>query len=468
MKRTRIVATIGPACNSLAAITKLISAGVNVARLNFSHGEYDEHAKYIALIRVVAKKQGRVVSLLQDLSGPKIRVGLLPPQGMVLEEGKTIVFSNDPQRKNGVPFQYLGLPRDVKKGDQILLDDGLMGVEVMSTSAREVTARVVTGGVLLSHKGINVPSASLRVPAITDKDKKDLIFGLAHSVDWVALSFVRDPRDIEHLRELIVKARPHTMPKIIAKIEKHEAIVHLKEIIHGADGIMVARGDLGIEIPAEQVPLIQKRIIRLCLAAGKPVIVATQMLDSMIRNPRPTRAEVSDVANAVLDGTDAVMLSGETASGKYPAQTVEMMRTIIDAVENPSSDDVQTRVQSGAGSDSEDQLGAEIRIATASMRHATVVIIPHNSLAIVPLVARLRTSLILIPHVKTAAEAGMLNLYAGVYPIQARSLTRAGSVAAILKEARARKIISRGDRVILITAAKRSGRLIHVEELAAL
>ena len=309
MKRTRIIATIGPASCNPRILLELIRSGVNVARLNFSHGSFEEHAKYIAAIRLAARRARRTVTILQDLSGPKVRVGELPPEGVVLKAGEKIVFRNKPKNYGAFPFQYLGLPKDVSRGDTLLLDDGLLEVEILGTTPTEITARVVVGGTLTSHKGINVPSASLKIPAITEKDKKDLVFGLAHGVDWVALSFVRDPRDVEQLRKLIIKAKPARVPKIIVKVEKHEAVDHLDKIIHAADGIMIARGDLGVELPPEQVPLIQKRIIIKCRAAQKPVVVATQMLDSMIRNPRPTRAEVSDVAQAVFDCTYSVIFS---------------------------------------------------------------------------------------------------------------------------------------------------------------
>ncbi len=461
MKRTRIIGTIGPACSSLATISKLIAAGLNVTRLNFSHGAYDEHAKFISTIRTAAKRAHRTITILQDLSGPKVRVGELPPQGLTLTEGKLVLFSNNPKQKQAIPFQYLDLPRDVKKGDRILLDDGLMEVEVVSTTKTEICARVVCGGILLTHKGINVPSASLKIPAITDKDKKDLKFGLAHHVDWVALSFVRDPRDIEQLRALIEKERGHK-PKIIAKIEKHEAVKHLEEIIHAADGIMVARGDLGIEIPAEEVPLVQKRIIHLCRQLEKPVIVATQMLDSMIRNPRPTRAEVSDVANAAFDYTDAVMLSGETASGKFPVQAVTMMSKIVQTVEH--DEEHGTPYFYPHDTQFENQLIGEISVAAAELHSAAAVIIPYHARHLVPLLSRFRPGCMIIPHVKNETEAAELNLHYGVYPLVMRTIFAAAKPAKLIAAARELKFLKAGDKVVVISESPKDERLLSVEE----
>lgn len=468
MKRTRIVATIGPACSSITTISKLIAAGLNVTRLNFSHGVYEEHARYISMIRTAAKRAHRTITILQDLSGPKIRAGELPPQGLTLEEGKTILFSNNPRAKNAITFQYLGLPRDMHTGDHILLDDGLMEVEVLSTTTSEIAARVVVGGILLSHKGINVPSTSLRIPSITDKDKKDLKFGVAHRVDWVALSFVRDPRDIEQLRALIAKEPGKHKPKIIAKIEKFEAVQHLEEIIRAADGIMVARGDLGIEIPAEQVPLVQKRIIRLCRQYEKPVIVATQMLDSMIRNPRPTRAEVSDVANAVLDQTDGVMLSGETASGKYPVEAVTIMGKILTEVENdPEQLANLACIHSSMSVDFESQIIGEISLAAQQLHQAAAVIVPHHCIHLASILARFRPACMIIPQVTSDVEAGQVNVLFGMYPLHMRTLFKAAKPEALVREARSQKIIKAGDRVVVISETKDKERLLLVQEFTA-
>lgn len=337
-KRTKIVCTLGPASGTKEKITELVKAGMNVARLNFSHGTHEEHAQMIQLIRSIAAETGEPIAILQDLQGPKIRVGELPERGVELKVGMQVVFTTgkaDIPKK--LPVTYAKLHEDVKPGERLLFDDGLMSGKVVKVEGQDVTCEIIDGGILLSHKGINLPDTKVTASSLSDKDEDDVKFGVAQGVDWVALSFVREAKAIYDLRflmkqyeaELGIKTSVAHPIRIIAKIEKGEAVKHIDEIIEAADGIMVARGDLGIEIKAEEVPLIQKRLIDKCLAAAKPVIVATQMLDSMIRNPRPTRAEVSDIANAVIDHTDAVMLSGETASGKYPRESVETMAKVI-------------------------------------------------------------------------------------------------------------------------------------------
>ncbi|MDO8622235.1 MAG: pyruvate kinase [bacterium] len=339
-KRTKIVCTIGPASESKAMLTRLVRAGMNVCRLNFSHGEYAWHAKAIKTIRAVAKATGEPIAILQDLQGPKIRVGNLPKEGVVFRQGKSITLTTAATVYRGgkIPLTYRSLHSDVKAGHRILFDDGLLEVRVTKVHGRDISCQVITGGILTSHKGMNLPNTVIDIPALTAKDRKDVAFGVQNGVDWIALSFVKHARDVELLRALIAKLGGKQ--KIIAKIEKHEAISNFSSILHAVDGIMVARGDLGVEIPAAEVPLRQKEIIERCRAVGKPVVVATQMLDSMIRNPRPTRAEVSDVANAIIDHTDAIMLSGESATGKYPVQAVQMMTKIATETEASHLDDV--------------------------------------------------------------------------------------------------------------------------------
>lgn len=340
MRRTKIVCTIGPATADEEHIEQLIQAGMNVARLNFSHNTHEGHAKAIELIRSISARLNIPVAILQDLQGPKIRVGSLQNgQPVKLVDGADFTITIRPivGTSEIVSTTYQGLAHDVKPGDRILLDDGLLELRVISFNETDVHCVVVHGGDLKEHKGINLPGVNVSAPAMTEKDKEDLRFGIAHGVDYVALSFVRRPDDVIEAKEMIKQllheqgSREKTL--LIAKLEKPEAIENLEGILQVVDGVMVARGDLGVEMAAEKVPLIQKHIIARCNELNLPVITATQMLESMITNPRPTRAEVNDVANAVLDGTDAVMLSAETASGKYPIEAVQMMKRICIEVE---------------------------------------------------------------------------------------------------------------------------------------
>ena len=332
-RRTKIVCTIGPSCNTQEKIEDLLLHGMNVARVNFSHGTHEDHKKVIQHIRKAAKKYEYSVPVLMDLQGPKIRVGKMKDGGQVLETGSTVKITGENVigTDSVIPIDYKNLLHEAEVGNAILLDDGLLEFKVTGKKPNSLEAKVVVGGMLKSRKGVNLPNVRISIPALTEKDIKDLEFGLTQDVDLIALSFVRSAKDV---RDIISRVRAAgSEAGIIAKIEKPEALEVIDEIIEEADGIMVARGDLGIEIPTEEVPIVQKMIIEKCRLAGKPVITATQMLDSMINNPRPTRAESSDVANAVLDGTDAVMLSGETAAGKYPMEAVNVMDRICRSIE---------------------------------------------------------------------------------------------------------------------------------------
>jgi pyruvate kinase len=318
MRRTKIVATIGPASRDPKVLEQLIDAGVNVVRLNFSHGEHEQHLAVMKAVREIAAKKDLPVALLQDLSGPKIRTGKVKGGSIELQDGARVAITTD-ESIEGTPERisttYDLLPKDVAAGDTMLLDDGNLELQVVETRGDEVLARVVHGGQLKPNKGMNLPGAKLSTPALTDKDKRDLAFGVANKVDYIALSFVRQAADVLECKALI-KSHGGTTP-VIAKIEKREAVNDLPQILEATDGVMVARGDLGVELSTEEVPTLQKRIIEMANGAGKVVITATQMLESMIENARPTRAEASDVANAILDGTDGIMLSAETASGHY-------------------------------------------------------------------------------------------------------------------------------------------------------
>ncbi|MCG2694246.1 pyruvate kinase [Candidatus Parcubacteria bacterium] len=366
-KRTKIICTIGPATESSAILSMLIKIGMNIARLNFSHGTHDSHKKLIKNIRVVAKKNKTAIGIIADLQGPKIRLGEMKKE-INLKKNEKLILTTEKikQVKNNIlkiEVTYNKLHKDVKTGDKILINDGLVELVVQKVWGKQIFCKVKNDGLISSHKGMNFPDSKISSSSLTVKDKKDLFFAMSQEVDFVAISFVRSEKDVIYLNKLIdkfAKKLKVKKPRTIAKIEKGEALENFAGILKHVDGIMVARGDLGIEIFAEDVPLRQKEIIALCRQSAKPVIIATQMLDSMIRNPRPTRAEVSDVANAVMDNVDAVMLSGETASGRYPKEAVEMMSKIIKETEDSPYDDVN--IIGGYGQNKEDGLGKSVNI----------------------------------------------------------------------------------------------------------
>jgi len=335
-KKTKIVATLGPACSSKEVIKDMIDAGVNVFRINFSHADYTDVKERIDIIRELNDEFGYTTAILADLQGPKLRVGVMK-EDVVVNPGDIITFQTAedvPGTKERVYMNYLSFPKDVNPGERILLDDGKLIFEAIETNgSTEVVCKVIQGGPLKSKKGVNLPQTKVSLPALTKKDIKDALFAIENQVDWIALSFVRTPKDLEELQDLIAKHSDHKIP-IVAKIEKPEAVENIDKIVAFCDGLMVARGDLGVEIPAHEVPLIQKKLIHRAKTARIPVIVATQMMETMITSLTPTRAEVNDVANSVMDGADAVMLSGETSVGNYPVQVIEKMTQIIEAVED--------------------------------------------------------------------------------------------------------------------------------------
>ena len=329
-RRAKIICTIGPACNTEAAMRDLLRLGMDIARLNFSHGTHDDHAHNIQRLRRAAEREGRTLCILQDLQGPKIRTGPLERhEPVLLKTGSvvTITPQDVPGTAARISTTFSDLARELTPGARILLSDGLVELRVRGVRGKDVLCDVLNGGMLGEHKGINLPGIALSIPALTEKDRKDLEFGLRHGVDAVALSFVRTAADVSMVKQII--ATHHSDVPVIAKLEKPQAIERLEEILEVADGVMIARGDLGVELPPERVPIIQKLVIQRAGVWRRPVITATQMLESMTESPRPTRAEASDVANAIFDGTDVVMLSGETASGRYPRETVAMMVRII-------------------------------------------------------------------------------------------------------------------------------------------
>jgi pyruvate kinase len=330
-RKAKIVATMGPASQDEAMVGKMIAAGMDVARLNFSHGNHEWHAAEVSLLRGVSKRLNRPLAVLQDLQGPKIRVGVLS-EAMTLVSGQQVQLypeGSEKQRSGCIPVDFPQLFHSVKSGDRILLDDGRLTLAVQSVQKNKITAEIRTGGELTSHKGINLPGVRLTLPAFTDKDAEDLEFGLSLGVDIIAISFVRLPEDVATVKQIVTSRLGEQAPLVIAKLERPEALENLEGILDASDGVMVARGDMGVEMAPEDVPAAQKRIIQEANRRGKIVVTATQMLESMIHNPLPTRAEASDVANAIYDGTDAVMLSGETAVGEYPLETVKMMDRIV-------------------------------------------------------------------------------------------------------------------------------------------
>jgi pyruvate kinase len=343
-RRAKIICTIGPSCSSEPALRELMQLGMDVARLNFSHGSHQDHARHIESLRRGAAEEGRTICILQDLQGPKIRTGALKDrQPVMLKAGAMVTITTREVEGTAelIATTFQGLPQEVRPGSRILLSDGRLELCVLEVRGQDVDCQVINGGTLAEHQGINLPGAALSIPALTEKDRKDLEFGLAHGVDAVAISFVRSAADVLSVKEII--AAHHQDVPVIAKLEKPQALDQLEEILQAAEGVMVARGDLGVEMPPEKVPVIQKHVIRRAAEWRKPVIIATQMLESMIENPRPTRAEASDVANAIFDGTDAVMLSAETASGRYPRETVCMMAKIVVEAESNMGDFMQSR-----------------------------------------------------------------------------------------------------------------------------
>lgn len=334
-KKTKIVATLGPATNTKEILTDLAKSGVNVFRINFSHADYDDVVSKIKMIREINEEQSFNVAILADLQGPKLRVGVME-EGVMLEEGDEFIFTTEEciGTKEKAYMTYERFPKDVKTGEQIMVDDGKLLFEVIETDKdNAVRTKVLVGGVLSSKKGVNLPNTNISLPALTDKDKKDAIFALGQEVDWIALSFVRTPEDLRMLRDLIAQHSAYRVP-VIAKIEKPEAVENIDALIPYCDGLMVARGDLGVEIPMQEVPLIQKGLVQRAKRARIPVIIATQMMETMITNSVPTRAEVNDVANSIMDGADAVMLSGETSVGKHPVRVIKKMTEIIGSVEH--------------------------------------------------------------------------------------------------------------------------------------
>lgn len=448
IRRTKIVATLGPSSSSPEMIRQLIHAGMDVARLNFSHGQYEDHANVIETLRKISSEMNKPVTILQDLQGPKIRVGQLPDGKIILHPGDLFQLIPDqvlPAGPTEIPIDYPFLAQEALPGMQVLLDDGLLEMRVEDIHGEKVICRVIEGGVLKSRKGVNFPNLQLTLPSLTDKDLKDLEFGLAHQVDWISLSFVRSAEDVLYLKELI--AQRGVVCPVIAKIEKPQAIANLEEIIRVSSGIMVARGDLGVEICPEKVPLLQKKIIEQCNRAGKPVITATQMLESMIHEPRPTRAEASDVANAIIDGTDCIMLSGETAAGEFPVKAVEMMVKIAKEVE----EELEFKTYPPEGSLDIMALSEAANTIEKVVKPACIVVLTTSGRSAQYVAAeRPKTPVYALTHIPQVFHA--LNLLWGINPFLVTETPGSfqGLVALAAHTLKKHHLISQGDKMLVL------------------
>ncbi len=455
MRRAKIVATLGPASNDAAVLEKLLGLGVDVARLNFSHGRHEEHAQRLDRIRAASRHLGKAVAVLQDLQGPKIRTGPLKAgkAGVELRSGAEISITTETEVSGDermVSTTYTHLAEDVRPGDRLLVDDGLLELRVLSSDGVRLRAEVVEGGTLGEHKGINLPGVALRAEALSEKDRADLAFGIAHGVDYVALSFVRSAADVTLCRTEMERAG-RVVP-VIAKIEKPEALEQIDGILAAADGLMVARGDLGVEILPERVPLIQKELCRKANAAGKPVIIATQMLNSMIEHPRPTRAEATDVANAIWDGADAVMLSGETASGKYPLLAVQMMDRIVREAESGLPPRLGTSaLRRGAGAAPVDQVIAAAACEAAAVAGAVAICCFTLRGETARLLAQFRPSVPIVAFSPDQSIRRRLALYWGVVSKVMEPVKHADFMTEMVSDRLlADGVASPGDRVVLV------------------
>ncbi|WP_134704679.1 pyruvate kinase [Ammoniphilus sp. YIM 78166] len=451
MRRTKIVCTIGPASEQPETLEKLIVAGMNVARLNFSHGSHEEHEVRIDRIREVAKKLGRNVAIMLDTKGPEIRTGVLRDGQITLKTGDSFTLTTEQIEgtQEKVSVTYDQLPRDLYIGARVLVDDGLIELLVEEINGADVRCRVLDGGVLKNRKGVNLPKIAVNLPSITEKDISDINFGIRKKVDFIAASFVRKAADVLQIRQMLEEQGASIA--IIAKIENEEGVLNADEILGVADGLMVARGDLGVEIPAEEVPLVQKKLISSCNLAGKPVITATQMLDSMQGNPRPTRAEASDVANAIFDGTDAIMLSGETAAGKYPVESVETMDRIARRAESSSMYKERLHPPQSGKVTITDAMGQAVS-ATAASLDAAAILTPTESGYTAHVVSKHRPACPIVAVTPHEHIVNRLSLVWGVVPIQFESADNTDEMMEqAIQSAIQAKIIKQGD-LIVITA----------------
>lgn len=451
MKRTKIVCTMGPNTDNREIMKQLALNGMDVARFNFSHGDYEEHKNRLAVLESVREELDLPIAALLDTKGPEIRTGKLKDgKKVTLKAGETYVLTTEEiigDEKRGY-INYAGLPEDVKPGNRILVDDGLIELEVTAVEGPEITCRIINGGELGEKKGVNVPNVKIKLPALTDKDKEDILFGIREGFDFVAASFVRNAEAVREIRQ-ILEENGSTM-QIISKIENAEGLENIDAIIEASDGIMVARGDMGVEIPAEKVPHVQKMLIRKCNEACKVVITATQMLDSMIRNPRPTRAEVTDVANAVYDGTDAVMLSGETAMGQYPVEAVRMMSQIVEDTEKYlDSNAYQKRRVSEKNVKNISNAVCYSSVSTAHDLGAKVIVAPSISGFTTRMLSKWRPAALIAGLSPSMSAVRQMQLYWGVKPFHAK---RADSTDVLIYSSldllKEKGIVEKGDIVV--------------------
>jgi len=468
MKKTKIIATLGPSSESPKMIQKLIEAGTDIFRLNFSHDTHQNHGERMTVIRKVAKNLKKEVAILADLQGPKIRIGNLHQEPLELKEGTTVTLTaKDIKNPAKIPVQFPSLTKDIQKKESILIDDGKLKLLVLKNDGHDLTCRVVVGGPIVSKKGLNFPNSKISAPSLSAKDKKDLAFALNHGVDFVALSFVKNVGDILELKKLLERAK--SKAKIIAKIEQHEAIHNLDGIINVSDALMIARGDLGIEISQGKVPILQKQIIKKCNQFAKPVIVATQMLESMITSPRSTRAETSDVANAILDGADAVMLSAETSIGKYPLETVRAMNSIALLTERWLSHGSFPFLEFKESLHKTQNAIAKAAYDLASFINARAIIVATESGAMAHLISRHKPKVSIIALASTQKVARQLNLVWGVIPFAVNYKNVEGLISHAKKMVLTKGIALPNDRVVIVSgqlAEKTTGtHIIKVETL---
>lgn len=468
-RKTKIVATVGPASSSPEMIARLMNAGVDVFRLNYSHGESAQKLQIIQLIRTISNKVGKQAGILADLQGPKIRTGTMAGDSMLLSKGQNVAITtrNVLGEAGIIPTTYNSLPNDVRSGSRILLDDGLMELKVVAVEGDTVHCHVITGGVLKNNKGINLPGTYVSEPALTAKDLRDLDSALEAGVDFIALSFVRTSEDVELLKRIIYSKGKDT--PVVAKIEKPEALRNFKKILGLADSIMVARGDLGVEVQAEKVPFYQKKIIAACNEAGKPVITATQMLDSMVRNPRPTRAETSDVANAIIDGTDAVMLSAETAAGDYPVEAVEIMSRIARDVEHTHTWPIKGDRKTSSPSIS--RAVAESACQAASSLSAKAIAVFTQTGSTASLISRLRPNIPIRAFTTTREIQSRLSLNWGVIPTGIAVMVELDEAVRTVESSLLASGYHKGDIIVIIMGmpieARGSTNLMKIHKLGA-